>query len=105
MAGTISNGWAITASVQPWREGRSLFDVLGDDPCLLPAVPDAPAPEMIAATAPEMIAAKAATAAAGASSVSWGGMHFDILECSCSEAELGQLLSHNPKKKRPRARL
>ena len=29
--GCVSRGWTIETSVQPWREGASLADVLGDD--------------------------------------------------------------------------
>jgi len=72
--GSISQGWVIETSVQPWREGSSLHDLLGPAQQAAPStLGDAPVRD----------------------AVQWGESRFDVIECDgCSGEELSALLSH-----------
>jgi hypothetical protein len=70
--GRISGGWEVDVSVQPWREGRPISDVLGADARLVGGA---------SAQAPQ------------AAAVQWGGVSFDLVEGNRPVDELAWLLA------------
>lgn len=69
--GSISKGWTIETSVQPWREGSSLHDLLGPAQAAPATIGDMPVLD----------------------AVQWGESRFDVIECDgCNGEELSALL-------------
>lgn len=73
--GSIAAGWKVEASAQPWREGRSLHDILGSEVAVV-----------------EDERSGGGSDGAGSSpigrTVVWGAARLRVIECSCVAEDL-----------------